>query len=257
MPRLTAGSSDESILEYFHDIADAAADTIDGVDDWSSAEGHDGQYKADVEVDEVVVDMLTAAGVAVLSEESGATEFAWPLEGDDMLVIVDPIDGSTNASKGIPWFATALCAVDADGLRVALVAEQSGSETRFSAVRGAGALRDGHRIRAATPVSLAEAVVGINGTPHGAGGWWQARAFGAASLDLCLVASGGLDGYVDFDSHGVWDYAASILVCREAGCAIGESRDRELIVPSARERRSPVVASSRGLLAELARLVAP
>jgi fructose-1,6-bisphosphatase/inositol monophosphatase family enzyme len=190
----------------------------------------------------------------VLSEESGATEFEWPLSGNELLVIVDPLDGSTNASKGIPWFATALCAVDRDGLRVALVAEQSGSETRFSAIRGAGALCDGSRIHSALPVSMKDAVVGVNGMPQQPGGWWQFRVFGAAALDLCLVASGGLDGYVDCDSHGVWDYAASLLVCREAGCVIGEVHGRELIVPDARERRSPVVASSAGLLAELTTL---
>lgn len=256
MPRLTAGSSDESILEYFHDIADAAADALDSNDDWSMSGGHPGQYNVDVVVDDVVVEMLEAAGVSVLSEESGATDFVWPLEGDDLLVIVDPIDGSTNASKGIPWFATALCAVDRDGLRVALVAEQSGSETRFSAIRGGGAVRDGYRIHAAAPVTLAKAVVGVNGVRAGAGGWWQSRTFGAASLDLCLVASGGLDGYVDFDTHGVWDYAASILVCKEAGCAIGEVRQRELIVPSTTERRSPVVASSTELLAQLSAMAA-
>lgn len=251
MPRLTAGSSDESILEYFHDISDAVADTLDSNDDWSMSGGHPGQYNVDVLVDEVVVEMLESVGVAVLSEESGASEFVWPLEADDLLVIVDPLDGSTNASKGIPWFATALCAVDRDGLRVALVAEQSGSETRYSAIRGGGAVRDGYRIRAAAPVPLTRAVVGTNGAKEGAGGWWQSRTFGAASLDLCLVASGGLDAYVDFDQHGVWDYAASILVCGEAGCAIGEVRGRDLLVPSTTERRSPVVASSNDLLTQL------
>lgn len=251
MPRLSSDSADESILEYFHDIADAAADELDKVGDWSLSGQRTGQYKADVVVDDVVVEMLDDAGVAVLSEESGATEFDWPLGAADLLVIVDPLDGSTNASKGIPWFATALCAVDRDGLRVALVAEQSGSETRFSAIRGSGALCDGNRIHAAPPVSLRDAVVGVNGFPPAHGGWWQARSLGAAALDLCLVASGGLDGYVDFDSHGVWDYAASVLICREAGCAIGEARGRELIVPHVAERRSPIVASSGALLAEL------
>ncbi len=41
------------------------------------------------------------------------------------MVVIDPLDGSTNASRGVPWFATALCLVDDDGPAVALVANQA------------------------------------------------------------------------------------------------------------------------------------
>ena len=44
----------------------------------------------------------------VLSEESGRTG----VDDSDVVVVVDPLDGSTNAARGIPWFATSLCAVD-------------------------------------------------------------------------------------------------------------------------------------------------
>lgn len=245
---LTAASDDSAILSFFHDVADAAADVLDENDDWSLSGERDGQYTADVLVDDAVVDMLTAAGVQILSEESGAARVTWPLETDDLLVIVDPLDGSSNAAKGIPWYATALCAVDRDGLRVALVAEQSGSEMRFSAIRGRGALCDGMPIRSSSCTKLSDAIVGFNGTPSGHGGWRQARVFGAAALDLCLVAKGGLDGYVDLFDHGVWDYAASLLICREAGCAIGEADGRELIHVNPEERCSPIVAANPRLL---------
>ena len=245
---LTAASDDSVILSFFHDVADAAADALDENDDWSLSGERDGQYVADLLVDDVVVDMLTAAGVQILSEESGAARVAWPLEGDDLLVIVDPLDGSANAATGIPWYATALCAVDRDGLRVALVAEQSGSEMRFSAVRGRGALCDGMPIRTSSCTTLSDAIIGFNGTPSGHGGWRQARVLGAAALDLCLVARGAFDGYVDLFDHGVWDYAASLLICRESGCAIGEADGRELIHINPDERCSPIVASTAGLL---------
>src|ERR687889_208179 len=60
----------------------------------------------------------------------------------DALVVLDPVDGSTNASRGLPWFATSLCAVDADGARAAVVVDQAGG-TRVEAVRGRGARVDG------------------------------------------------------------------------------------------------------------------
>jgi fructose-1,6-bisphosphatase/inositol monophosphatase family enzyme len=74
---------------------------------------------------------------------------------------------------------------------------------------------------------------------------------GAAALDISVVAKGGLDGYVDYHDHGVWDYLAAVLICREAGAVIGEVHGRDLLVVDPNERRSPVVASSPALLQNL------
>ena len=59
---------------------------------------------------------LTGNGLGVLSEESGRHH-----PDRAITVVIDPVDGSTNASRGIPWFATSLCAVDTDGPLAALV----------------------------------------------------------------------------------------------------------------------------------------
>ena len=74
---------------------------------------------------------------------------------------------------------------------------------------------------------------------------------GAAALDISLVAKGGLDGFVDYHSHGVWDYLAAVLICREAGAVVGEAQGRELLVVNPEDRRSPVVASSPQLFEQL------
>ena len=98
----------------------------------------------------------------MLSEESGRS-------GDgDRIVVVDPLDGSTNASRGMPWFATSLCVVDERGPAVALVANQATGE-RLEAVRGAGRVdrrAPPRRRRAAR--DLGGAVVGISGLPPSA-----------------------------------------------------------------------------------------
>jgi fructose-1,6-bisphosphatase/inositol monophosphatase family enzyme len=96
--------------------------------------------------------------------------------------------------------------------------------------------------------NITGAVVGVNGAPPADPGWWQTRSLGAAALDISLVAKGALDGYVDLHDHGVWDYLAAALICREAGCIIEDALGRDLLVPDAAERRSPVVANSRPLL---------
>lgn len=251
MPHFDYESDDRELMSFLHDVADAAADTLDEIRDWSMSGEREGQYSADVVVDDVVVDLLEAAGFVVLSEESGVSGLEWPIRNNQLLAVVDPIDGSTNASKGLPWFATSICIVDRDGLRAALVAEQSGSETRYAATRGGGANCDGMRLQVHPLEDASVAVIGTNGVPPTPHGWWQFRTLGAAALDISLVAKGGLDGFVDYHDHGVWDYLAAVLICREAGACVGEVHGRDLMVVDPNERRSPVVASSPQLLQNL------
>lgn len=251
MPHFDYDSSDRDLIGFLHDVADAAADTLDEIDGWAMSGEREGQYDADVVVDDVIVAMLESSGFSVLSEESGLTRDPGPVTGGDLLVVVDPLDGSTNASKGLPWFATSLCIVDRDGLRAALVAEQSGTETRYAAVRGGGANCDGVPLMVAGSADLDRAVVGVNGAPPEDSPWWQTRSMGAAALDISLVAKGGLDGYVDLHDHGVWDYLAALLICREAGCVAVDGFGRDLTVLDANARRSPVVAQSPALLESL------
>lgn len=250
MARFDVDSDDEEILAFLHDVADAAADALDSVGDWGLSGRRDGQYAADLIVDDAIVPLLHGCGMDVLSEESGRSAGDSP---GRLLVVVDPVDGSTNAAHGIPWFATALCVCDAEGPRVSLIAEQSGSEARFSAIRGSGALADGVRLWPPEPRDVAAAVVGLNGVVEQAP-WWQTRILGAASLDLCLVATGALDGYADLHGLGVWDYSASLLVCSEAGCLVGEAEGRDLVPLVTDQRRRPVVASSAQLFDVLSAL---
>ncbi|HVF74008.1 MAG TPA: inositol monophosphatase family protein [Acidimicrobiales bacterium] len=235
------------MLDVLDEAAAAVARMLGGLDDWGLAGTREGQYRSDLAADEAVLAVLDAAGFGVLSEESGLHEPA-----RDVLVVVDPVDGSTNAWRGIPWFATSLCAVDADGPAAALVVNLA-SGTRFSAVRGEGAFRDGVRVRPSGCSSLGEAVVGLSGYPSAPLGWRQFRALGAAALDLCAVACGWLDGYVDcsVDAHGVWDYLGGLLVCQEAGAFVAEAFDRDLVVRDPALRRTPLAAGSEPLLAEI------
>jgi len=124
---------DVTLLEVLHATATAIADALGDLDDWGLAGTKVDQYRHDLAADAAALAVLDDAGVSVLSEESGVRG-----ADKDLVVVIDPVDGSTNASRGVPWFATSLCAVDADGPRAALVVNQA-SGTRFEAVRGGGA----------------------------------------------------------------------------------------------------------------------
>src|SRR5207244_1973883 len=148
----------------------------------------------------------------------------------DLLAVLDPVDGSTNASRAVPWYATSICVLDSGGPRVAVVANQA-TGVRYEAVRGGGARVDGVPVRSSGCREMAAAVVGLAGWPPRHLGWRQYRALGAAALDMCAVAAGQLDAYIDCttDAHGPWDYLGGLLVCQEAGASVGDARGRDLV----------------------------
>jgi fructose-1,6-bisphosphatase/inositol monophosphatase family enzyme len=246
--RLTRHSTNADILQVLNNTADAVSKVLEANTDWSLSGIRHTQYSVDVRADNAALAVLHEAGCAVLSEESQITG-QWG--DDDILVVMDPLDGSTNASRGVPWFATALCALDKNGMRASLVVNQASGKDRYWATQGGGAFHNGNQMRPSACSTLKEAVVGVSGLASFRPQWSQFRALGAAALDICLVAQGVLDGWVDFNSHGVWDYLASILICQEAGVATSEYLDRELLVTQYDEKRTPIVAATPALLAQL------
>lgn len=243
---ITSAAVSSSLLAVLHRAADAVRAALDDLDDWGlAADGvHPGQHVSDQAADAVAIDVLTGAGLGVLSEESGLRDGDRPV-----LVVIDPVDGSTNAARGVPWYATSLCALDAAGPLAAVVVNQA-TDMRFEAVRGRGARCDGRHIAPSAATSLGDAVVALSGYPAQHLGWRQFRAFGAAALDLCAVAAGVVDAYIDCgtDAHGPWDYLGGMLVCQEAGAAVADAQGRPLVCRRHEDRRTPIATATPALL---------
>ena len=261
------------ILRLFDDLIDEVIHSLDGLTDWGLSGDRPTQYRHDVIADEIILPRILNAELGLLSEESGLVTPGH----DGITVVVDPVDGSTNGSRGLPWYATSFCAVDDDGPLAALVANLATGE-RHRASRGEGvevtaATRplatdaqgqgDSRRSVAYRPGPghsgcrhRADAIVGFSGLPPSHGGWAQFRALGAAALDMCAVATGRLDAFVDIDrAHGVWDYLGAMLICAESDVPVVDAQGEDLVVLDPAARRGPVVAATPELLAEMLEMV--
>ncbi len=284
MGEVTALTADE-VLAVLHEAADAVVEAFADNRDWGKSGLRHDQYVPDLIADEAVLGVLGAAGIRVLSEESGLGperpgprperpsersehgrdaersehERVEPGPGEGPVAVVDPLDGSTNASLPLPWFATSLCVVDDDGPWVAVVHDHPGNR-RYTAIRGRGAELDGVALRTPPVVEFSEAVVAVNGVPPASAGWWQFRTMGSCALELCAVADGRFAGFVDFaDSLHVWDYLGALLICREVGVETVDAEGRDLACIDHKAQRSPVAAPEALLrhLVELRRATGP
>ncbi|WP_224386719.1 inositol monophosphatase family protein [Pseudonocardia sp. ICBG1293] len=181
---------------------------------------------SDASVERFVRDRLAQLrpGEPVYGEEGAgdATAARW---------VVDPIDGTVNYLYGLPWYAVSIAAV-VDGEGVAGAVSEPASGRLWSAGRGLGASLDGRPLRVAATTELGQSLVGTGFAYRAERRARQARMVaamlpevrdvrraGAASLDLCAVAAGWLDGYLE---HGCnwWDWAAGALIAAEAGALV-------------------------------------
>jgi myo-inositol-1(or 4)-monophosphatase len=165
-------------------------------------------------------------GEPVLGEESGGSDGP-----EGVCWVVDPIDGTVNYLYGFPWYAVSLAA-QVDGVSVAAAVVEPDSGRRWTASRGGGAYLDGRplRVSGASRLELSLVATGFAYRAErrarqaaGVAGLLSRvrdiRRAGAASLDLCAVAAGWLDGYFERGLNR-WDWAGGALVAEEAGAVV-------------------------------------
>lgn len=167
----------------------------------------------------------------IISEESGSDhderEWRW---------VIDPLDGTTNFSAGLPAFCVSI-ALEHNREAVAGVVYSPYLGECFYAVKGAGAWLNGKRIRCSEKKVLSEAVV-ATGTPYDradnpdnnlteisrmAPRVRGIRRMGSAAIDLCYTAAGFFDAYWELNLN-LWDVSAGQLIAKEAGVIIESIR---------------------------------
>jgi len=184
-------------------------------------EGGDDTTAIDEAAERVVLDRFRPLGISIVSEEVGF------VEGDSTLVVVDPIDGSLNAKRGIPFFSVSIAVADGrtmDGVHFAYVYD-FGSGEEWTARRGEGAWLDGEALGSVRPKErieilsfeatltslVAERAAAFTGIAH------RLRVMGSLALSLCHLAAGRVDGVCSLKEARSVDIAAAQLLCREVG----------------------------------------
>jgi myo-inositol-1(or 4)-monophosphatase len=143
--------------------------------------------------------------------------------------IIDPIDGTTNFTHGVPPYAVSIALAEDDEVVVGVVLEVVSGET-FTAVRGAGAFLEGRPMHVSSSPDLSRSLIST-GFPYRAVdhldaylevlgkfmyGCQGVRRHGSAAIDLAYLAAGRFDGFFETGLMP-WDVAAGVLLIREAG----------------------------------------
>lgn len=246
-------TSMEEILESFDEVANGIENKLAVNNSWFKTGGHVGQYQGDVVADVAATEILERYGYRVFSEESG---FSGPVAHDSnaqIIVVIDPVDGSTNASRGIPFYAVSLCAVVKDRPIAALVRNLASGDT-YTASAGGGSFKNGAPIQSSGIREISDAIIGINGHSSKYLGWAQYRAFGSAALELCMVAEGALDGFIDLSRTFLasWDVLGGILICMEAQATVLGNDGTAYVVQDLAKRSRVAAAGTLELALELA-----
>lgn len=199
-------------------------------------------------------------GEAIVGEEHGGQASA------GISWVVDPIDGTVNFFYGMPWYAISLAAVR-DGRSVAGAVIEPVSGRLWSAALGDGASCDGRPLRASRQTDVALSLLGTGFSYRPERRMRQAamvggllvdvrdvRRTGSAALDLCAVAAGWTDAYVE---HGCswWDWAAAALIASEAGAVVRTPGPPGTAPPEDGLGADALFAAAPGIAEELAALV--
>jgi myo-inositol-1(or 4)-monophosphatase len=212
--------------------------------------GGDETTAIDQAAEEAILARVQAAAGAVVSEEVGRVGGAGL-----PLVVVDPIDGSLNAKRGIPFFSLSIAVADGETMDDVVFGfvHDFGSREEWTAQRGEGAFLNRARLGAVRPKDEVE-ILSFEATltslvardaPKVADLAYRLRIMGSLALSFCHLAAGRVDAVCSLKPARSVDIAAAQLLCTEVGLAIDLFDVEEPFgaAPLDLEQRSRVVAA--------------
>ena len=197
----------------------------------------------------------------LLSEEAGMVEIG----GDSGIAYLDPVDGSFNAGVGIPFYAMSVGLSDGKKMVAGYVRNLANQET-FTAILGKGAFLNGNPIHVSKKTELNKAAMSIYARVPEMLSLLEVgmrsrrvRKLGASAIELCYVACGRLEGFLDLrGTLRITDAAAGILICGEAGGIVSMPDASPLLFPDDVCVGRRILAANpaiHGIMSEIMRMI--
>lgn len=207
--------------------------------------GGDLMKPVDLAAETAIISTLKQHDVSftLISEESGIKEFGSTPKV--CYLCVDPIDGTTNLIHGLPFYASSIAVSskpELGAVYAGMVADLAHDEV-YIGLEGKGAFRNGERIFSSNTQSLDEAVIGLDLNAYKAKldmtcaaalieNIKHTRHFGANALEVCHVAAGLTDAFIDIRNKiRTTDVAAAFLIAKEAGATVTDANNKPINVP--------------------------
>jgi len=247
--------------EQVQGISDRLKGRQSGLEAQGQGAGGDITMKVDADAEKSIMGLVSGQveDVRFVTEEAGVvgpSTAAWT-------VVIDPIDGSGNYARGLPFYCTSIAVLDGPSLEDAKhgMVRNLISEETYYAERGRGAERDGTPVHTSKAKKLQEACVGIDMSkaPRAAverlvpliAAVRKPAHLGANALELAFLADGKLDAFVDIrDRMRVVDFAAGYLIAKEAGAVMSDPQGEPVNTRVSLEEKFNVVASCNATIQE-------
>jgi len=233
--------------------------------------GGDMMKPVDLFAETAIVNTLKQHNVSftLISEESGIKTY-----GDSpqtCYITTDPIDGTTNLTHGLPFYASSIAVSskpDLASVHAAMVIDLPHDIT-YTAFKDKGAYRNDKKMETSKISSLAEALLGLDINAYNGKFNIQSvldliyktkhiRHFGANALEVCYVAEGLTDAFVDLRNKiRTTDVAAAFLIAKEAGATITDEKNQPINVPLDPKQTLNFIAANKQIHKQILSLVNP
>lgn len=245
---------EEAAKRVYNNVRNLAGTSESG-EDYGKGAGGDISRKIDIVAEKTVLDYFKEInlGCTVFGEECGLVELSSSPKG---FVIMDAIDGSTNAVRGLPFFCCSLAFAPKDNLNSVTdgVIINLHNGDLYSATKGNGAFLNGKRIHVhkeqpiyfvvgvdisgISPEALPQLAPILSASNH-------VRHFGAVALELAIFASGKVDVFVDLRKKlRITDVAAGYLIALEAGGYVVDENGMPLDSKLSYDKRISFIAAA-------------
>ena len=208
--------------------------------------------RIDLAAEDAMIEHFKKSGksIRIISEESGEILIG---SHPEFAVIADPLDGTTNAVSDIPMYSLSLAfsKPDLTGIYFGYVRNLANGD-EFYAETGKGAYMNGEKIKTSAASTVRELTISAYGyrqntdrTTKICSRVQKLRVFGSVALELCYVAAGKIDAFIDVRSTlRLVDIAAGQLIVKEAGGIVTDGTGNTLLLPDNHIKPINLVASN-------------